>query len=216
MVEKSFFQAFIILLTIVLIKSMKSFLSKLINYFVRGLLLLAPLSITIYIIYQAFIAIDSLIPIEVSIQNSPYRLYGTGLLLVVVIILSVGFLGSTFFIIPVSKLVGEAISRIPLVGIIYLSIKDLINAFVGDKKKFNQAVLFCLNKENDIHKLGFITQKDLGFLDKEGFVMIYSPHSYAFSGETFIIPRANVKLINLPSSEVMKLIVSGGVSQGNA
>ncbi len=194
---------------------MKLIFSKLVNYFVRGLLLLAPLSITIYIIYQAFISVDSLIPIEISIQNNPYRLYGTGLLIVLVIILSVGFLGSTFFIVPVSKLVGEAISKIPLVGIIYLSIKDLINAFVGDKKKFNQAVIFTVNKENGIHKLGFITQTDLAFLDKEGFVMIYSPHSYAFSGETLIMPRANVKLLNIPASEVMKLIVSGGVSQGS-
>jgi uncharacterized membrane protein len=106
----------------------------------------------------------------------------------------------------------EAIIRIPLVGIIYSSLKDLIGAFVGDKKKFNQPVRFVFNKESGISKLGFVTQDDLQFIDVEGSVMIYCPHSYAFSGELYIVPSSSIIPLNLPASDVMKMIVSGGVS----
>ena len=101
---------------------------------------------------------------------------------------------------------------LPLVSLIYFSIKDLIAAFVGDKKKFNQPVLVILNRESGIRKLGFITQTDLTYLHQSDAVMVYCPHSYAFSGELYIVPAENVKLLSLSSAEAMKLIVSGGVS----
>ena len=124
----------------------------------------------------------------------------------------VGFLGSTFISVPVLQIFEEAIIRIPLVGIIYSSLKDLVGAFVGDKKKFNQPVSFMLNKENGIQKIGFITQEDLQFIELKDSVMVYCPHSYAFSGELFIVPSASVNPLNLPASDVMKMIISGGVS----
>jgi len=131
----------------------------------------------------------------------------------VAIIMTVGFLGSTFISVPVVQIFEDTLSRVPLIRLIYFSLKDLVEAFVGDKKKFNQPVKIILNKENGIQKLGFITQTDLNFLDiKDGSVMVYCPHSYAFSGEMFIVPNGSVTLLNLPTSDVMKMIISGGVS----
>ena len=177
--------------------------AKLFSFFVKGLLLLAPVYVTGYIIFNLLDSLDS----QFFVQ---YR--GTGLIVLIGIIMIVGFLGSTFISVPVLQIFEEALARIPLVGIIYSSLKDLVGAFVGDKKKFNQAVRFILNKENGIHKIGFITQDDLQFIELNDFVMVYCPHSYAFSGELFIVPSANIVLLNLPASDVMKMIVSGGVS----
>jgi uncharacterized membrane protein len=177
--------------------------AKLFSFFVKGLLLLAPVYVTGYIIFNLLDSLDS----QFFVQ---YR--GTGLVVLIGIIMIVGFLGSTFISVPVVQIFEEAIIRIPLVGIIYSSLKDLVGAFVGDKKKFNQPVRFMLNRENGIQKIGFITQEDLQFIDIEESVMVYCPHSYAFSGELFIVPSSNVTPLNLPASDVMKMIISGGVS----
>jgi uncharacterized membrane protein len=177
--------------------------AKLFSFFVKGLLLLAPVYVTGYIIFNLLDSLDS----QFFVQ---YR--GTGLVVLIGIIMIVGFLGSTFISVPVVQIFEEAIIRIPLVGIIYSSLKDLVGAFVGDKKKFNQPVRFILNKENGIQKIGFITQEDLQFIDIKDSVMVYCPHSYAFSGELFIVPSLSITPLNLPASDVMKMIVSGGVS----
>lgn len=197
--------------------SFKSILNRLFSYFVQGLLFLAPVYITLYIIYIAFIKVDGIIPVEIHSEGDTYyRLYGIGLLIVLFIIISVGFIGSTFLAVPVFNLLEAGLSRIPLVGIIYQSLKDLVEAFVGDKRKFNQPVIVLINKESGFRKLGFLTQTDLSFLDMKGFVTVYCPHSYAFSGEMFVVPVENVSLLHIPAADVMKFIVSGGVSFGTA
>jgi uncharacterized membrane protein len=177
--------------------------AKLFSFFVKGLLLLAPVYVTGYIIFNLLDSLDS----QFFVQ---YR--GTGLIVLIGIIMIVGFLGSTFISVPVVQIFEDAIVKLPLIGIIYSSLKDLVGAFVGDKKKFNQPVRFVLNKENGIQKIGFITQQDLQFIEISDSVMVYCPHSYAFSGELFIVPSASITLLNLPASDVMKMIVSGGVS----
>lgn len=182
---------------------LKRVTAKLLSYFIKGLFLLAPVYITGYIIFNLLNSLD---------QEFYFYFRGTGLAVIVAIIMIVGFLGSTFISIPLVQILEEGVSKLPLVGLIYFSLKDLIGAFVGDKKKFNQPVKFILNKENGIQKLGFITQTDLGFLNIEDSVIVYCPHSYAFSGELYIVPTANVTLLNQPASDVMKMIVSGGVS----
>jgi len=181
----------------------KQISAKLFSFFVKGLLLLAPVYVTGYIIFNLLDSLDN----QFFVQ---YR--GTGLVVLIGIIMIVGFLGSTFITMPVLQIFEEAISKIPLVGIIYSSLKDLVGAFVGDKKKFNQPVIFVFNKENNIQKIGFITQDDLKFIHINDSVMVYCPHSYAFSGELFIVPSSSATPLNLPASDVMKMIISGGVS----
>ncbi len=180
------------------------FISRLLAYFGRGLLAIAPLGLTIYVIYSVFIWVDGLVPIDIP---------GIGFLIMTGIILGSGLLISTVIPQSFASLFEGSIRHLPLVSLIYFSIKDLISAFVGDKKKFNQPVLVTMNRESGIRKIGFITQTDLNYLDLTNSVLVYCPHSYAFSGELYIVPAENVKLLSLSSSEAMKLIVSGGVSK---
>lgn len=184
----------------------RKIINRLITYFGRGLLGVAPLGLTIYVIYSVFVWVDGLVPIDMP---------GIGFLIMFGIILGSGVLISTVLPRSFAGLVEGAIRHLPLVSLIYFSVKDLISAFVGDKKKFNQPVLVLLNKESGIRKIGFITQTDLSRLGLTDAIMVYLPHSYAFSGELFIVPAENVKLLNIPSADVMKLIVSGGVSKGS-
>ncbi|MEG1573365.1 MAG: DUF502 domain-containing protein, partial [Bacteroidales bacterium] len=105
------------------------------------------------------------------------------------------------------------IVKLPFIKLIYTSIKDLMSAFVGKKKKFTEAVMVKASKESDLYKLGFITQTDLAFLGlSEKMVAVYLPHSYAFSGNLWLVPAENITPVQANAADVMKFIVSGGVA----
>lgn len=178
-------------------------MNKLATYFFRGLLFVVPIALTIYIIIIAISWLDNLIPLEVP---------GVGLLSILAFIVIVGYLASTLLAGPLFGVLEDVLFRLPLVSIIYSSLKDLISAFVGDKKKFNQPVLVTLDPAHIIQKPGFITQEDLSSLGLQGQVAVYLPHSYNFSGNLFIVPAQYVSPLDVPGAQIMKFIVSGGVS----
>lgn len=178
--------------------------NRLFGYLVRGLLLVTPIGFTIYIILSVFGWLDSMFY---------WAFPGAGILTVLGIIILVGYIGSTFMAVPIWKVFEEGISHLPLVRIIYFSIKDLISAFVGDQKKFNQPVLVRLDPNLKVWRVGFITQTDLTDFELKDLVAVYLPQSYAFAGDLFIVPRENVTMLNIPAAEAMKFIVSGGVSK---
>jgi uncharacterized membrane protein len=183
------------------------------KYFLQGMVLVVPVSITLYVVWASINWIDNLIYGMLGyFMDIPLELPGLGLLAFLAIITLLGYVGSNFIAQSMFEVVEKILNRLPLVKLVYSSIKDLISAFVGDKKKFDQAVLVTMNKESGIAKLGFITQKNLAGLGLHDKVAVYLPHSYNFSGNLFIVPMENVTPLAVPGSDVMKFIVSGGVA----
>ncbi len=186
--------------------TLKSISSRVVSYFVRGLLLLSPVYFTGYIIYGLLDWLDG---------QFYFYFPGSGLVLSLVVVVGVGFIGSTFIAVPVFRVFEQAINTLPLVRIIYSSLKDLISAFVGDKKKFNRPVLVKLGASSDLQRIGFLTQTDLSLLHLADSVAVYLPQSYAFAGDLFIVPAALVTPLDAPTTDVMKFIVSGGVTSSS-
>ena len=181
----------------------KKLFNNLLSYFIRGLLLIVPFALTGYIISLALNWIDGLINIKVP---------GLGMAILLVAITGFGYLGSTLLVSSIFDLIEKLIIRIPLISIIYTSLKELIAAFVGNKKKFDKPVLVTLNKQDHIQKIGFITQQELKKLNLPGSVAVYLPHSYNFSGDLYIVPKTIVVPLDISGTEVMKFIISGGVT----
>ncbi|WMJ72747.1 DUF502 domain-containing protein [Cytophagaceae bacterium ABcell3] len=181
---------------------------KFLKYFLQGLLFVIPVSITIFIIYAAISWLDSLIPKIFDVELYP----GMGLVLILGLITFIGYLASTLIAKPAFIVVENYLYKVPVINLIYSSVKDFTGAFVGEKKKFNIPVLVRINKDFDICRLGFLTQTDLKRLKLEDKVAVYFPHSYNISGNLTIVPKEHIILLDAQSSEVMKFIVSGGVS----
>lgn len=194
---------------------LRRLLNKFLGFFVRGLLFVAPVGFTMLILYSAFDFVDSLVRIKFSLDpatRQEFFIPGLGFVIVIAGTALIGFVFTVLLPQTIQNWLENGIKNLPLVKIFYSAFKDLISAFVGDKKKFKQGVLVTLNKENSIKKIGFLTQDNLSIIDLPDMVSVYCPHSYAFSGDMFIVPRDQVQLLNLSSAEVMKIIVSGGVS----
>jgi len=176
---------------------------RLIAYFFRGLLVVVPVALTIYIIFQILEWLDGLIPVNVP---------GLGLLIILTAITLLGYFASFFITKPFFELFDRYVTRIPIVNILYSSIKDLIGAFVGDHKRFNVPVTVALDANKQIRKVGFITRHELDSIDMPGFISVYLPHSYNFSGNHFLVDKSLVNPLHMNSSDAMKFVVSGGVS----
>ena len=186
-------------------------MKKLVNYLLQGLLYIAPLGITAYIIYGVFTLMDGLLQ-EYLFNFFDIKIPGLGVLTLILFLILVGFLGRTFIAQPIKLLFRNIINRIPLLKFIYSAFNDLFSAFVGKEKKFSKPVLVKVNLNSDLEKLGFITEENLDLLKEKDKVAVYFPHSYNFSGELFIVPKANIKPVDINSSDVMKFIVSAGLT----
>lgn len=167
------------------------------------MLFIVPLVATGYFIFLSFSWLDGLLQL-------PYP--GLGFVIIFGVILIFGYITSTFALNTVTDWLDHLINKIPFIKLIYSSVKDLIGAFVGDKRKFSKPVLVTINKENSLHQIGFVTQEDLTELGLRDMVAVYFPHSYAFSGNHFLVPKENVKPLDITGPAAMKFIVSGGIS----
>ncbi|SRR5258708_164085 len=172
--------------------------------FLRGLVIVVPIALTLYLIYEAFMKIDSLLQ---------FRAPGIGVAVMFLSIVLIGALASNFVGRRFVSFTDALFARAPLVRIIYASIKDLLEAFVGDKKRFDKPVIVSLTEGGDLRTLGFMTQDDLAFLSLPGNVAVYLPFSYSMAGTLVIVPANRVQRLETDSANIMALVVSGGVSR---
>jgi len=187
-------------------------MKKITQYFLQGVLLVAPVAIIIYILYSLFTLLDGWLTNNME-PVVGFRIPGLGILVSFVFITLLGFIGQTTLVRPLKKVIQELIKKIPLLNLLYSSLNDLFSAFVGKEKKFNTPVKVLFNKENNLWKLGFVTRESLETIGANDLSAVYFPHSYNFSGELYLVPAERVIKINASPAETMKFIVSGGVTQ---
>jgi uncharacterized membrane protein len=173
--------------------------------FLRGLLIVLPIALTIYLFYEVFVRLDRLLSLPIP---------GAGLALLIVLMILVGALASNFFVRKFLQLADLIFTRAPIVRLIYAAIRDLLEAFVGDQKRFNQPVVVSLM--DGVRTIGFMTQTDLGFLAMPGHVAVYLPFSYSVAGTLVVVPSSRVDRLTIDSASVMALVISGGVSRVTA
>jgi len=194
---------------------MKKIVKALLNYFVKGLLIVVPLGVAVFLIYWAVSRIDSALNLSTALwtdsHGKPMYIPGLGILNVLLIILIAGVLVTNVITEPIKGWFNRWLDRLPLFKFLYSSVKDLTEAFVGEEKKFNEPVLVEVN-EFGMKKIGFLVKKDLTILGLPGEVAVYFPNSYAFSGQVIIISSSKVHPLNKNAAEVMKFVISGGVS----
>jgi uncharacterized membrane protein len=179
-------------------------MKKLARYFFEGLVFLVPIVVTVYVIYVVFVRVDSIFAFQTP---------GVGVLATILLITAIGFVASNFITKRFVGIVDTFFRRVPLVKMIYTSIKDLINAFVGDQRRFNKPVHVTLLAGSNVKVLGFITAESLDHLGIPGNVAVYLPQSYNFAGNVIIVPKEQVTTIHAHSGDVMAFIVSGGVAK---
>ena len=193
--------------------------SKLLQYFLQGLIILAPIIITVWAVISLFNYIDNLLP---NIIHSLFPVFyaedhvdkipGVGFVVFIIIIVLTGWVSTSYIVGKVVDFLGHVLERTPGIRFIYTSVKDFLEAFAGEKRKFDKPVLVNVDG-NDVWRLGFMTQETGSRLGLNNHVVVYIPHSYAVSGIVYIVPVEKVKLLtDISSTEAMKFALSGGIA----
>lgn len=178
-------------------------MKRLVQYFIRGLLVTTPLALTLWICWWAVSTVDHLIPLGIP---------GAGILVTVAGITLVGALAGTLVTRGVLAELERLLEGLPFVRIVYTSIKDLLNAFVGERRRFNRPVRIRLDQSVDVWYLGFVTADSLGHLGMPGHVAVYLPWSYSFAGRVILLPAEHVHPITGDATDMLAFIISGGVT----
>ncbi len=200
----------------------RAYLRKLLQYFFQGLIVLAPIGITIWVVLGLFNFIDDILPNIVhnlapdlmprDAAGNLTRIPGLGFIVVIALVLLVGWVSSLFVVGRLVGLLDTVLEKTPGIKFIYSSVKDFLEAFAGNKKKFDKPVLVNIDAA-DVWRIGFITQQDTHEFGLPEHVTVYVPHSYAISGITYIVPKERVRLLpNVSAADAMKYTVSGGVT----
>ncbi|MDZ4750869.1 MAG: DUF502 domain-containing protein [Flavobacteriales bacterium] len=188
----------------------KSIIKRVVNYVLNGLLIAVPVAVTVFVVYKIFIYLDNLLE---NIIPEKYKFPGAGIASLVICLFLLGFLGSKLINEPLKRRFDKFLDRIPLIKTVYKSMTDVLGAFVGSKKRFDQPVLVRLSKTSDPEVIGFVTDKDLHELGEGaiGKIAVYIPMSFSISGHLIVVPKENVSPIDRNAVDVMKYVISGGV-----
>jgi len=194
---------------------MKRLIGALLRYFIKGIIVVVPVGAAVLMMYWGVFKLDSALNLSgfflTDTKGRPVYIPGLGILTVLILILVIGLLVTSVITDPIKRWLNRWINRLPIFKFLYSSIKDLTEAFVGDEKKFSEPVLVEVN-EFGLKKVGFLVQKDLRKLGLPGDVAVYFPWSYSFAGQVVIIPAGKVKPIDRSAADMMKFVISGGVS----
>jgi len=200
----------------------KRILSTFAQWFFQGVVVLAPIGVTIWVVVSLFNWVDNflpnllnfLFPVQfASVDGQIPKVTGLGFIVALTLVVLVGWLSSLFFVERLVAIFDKLLEKTPGVKIIYSVVKDFLEAFAGNKKKFDQPVLVNVDS-NEVWRIGFITQQNTEHFGLKDYVTVYVPHSYAISGITYIVSSERIKKLpkGVNAAEAMKYVVSGGVT----
>jgi len=182
-------------------------MKSILKYFLRGLLVFVPVGLTTFILVYVFTSLDKLFS-----KLFPITFPGMGFLVTIGGIFLIGLFASNFVGKKLFGLLNKILNKVPLVKMLYGAIRDLVEAFAGEKKKFDKPVLVTFGPNSYAKIVGFMTRENLENLGLKDHVAVYLPQSYNFAGNVLLFPKEAVKPLGIESSEAMTLIVSGGVA----
>ncbi len=198
---------------------MKSVASRLVKFLLQGVLIVAPVAVTLYLIYWLFTSIDNIFTLPFFEEKDPitgkliYHNWGLGFFAIVLSLIIIGYLSNNFLTGRFFKLFDDILEKAPGVKSIYITAKELFEAFAGDKRKFTKPVKVLMRRDPEIWQIGFITQTDLSKISNTPLISVYLPHSYAVSGFTLLVKPENVvPITGIEPADAMKMAISGGIA----
>jgi uncharacterized membrane protein len=177
-----------------------------VKYFLRGLLICVPILVTVFILLWAFTGLDRVFRdlLDISIP-------GLGILATISAIFVIGLIASNFLGKKLFGIVEKVFTKLPLVKLLYGSIKDIVEAFAGEQKKFDKPVIASLGA-GGAKVMGFVTNQTMENIGLTDYVAVYLPQSYNFAGNVLLFKKDSIQHLDIDSSQAMSFIVSGGVS----
>jgi uncharacterized membrane protein len=188
-------------------RRIKSPSRHMLNLFLRGLLVVLPIALTISILIWVLQIIGSFLHLD-KLSFGAIVLY---LILGVIVIAMIGKFTEGVVAKQILEFFEGIIEKAPGLNWIFGTTKDMTQAFVGENKKFNITVRVEISP--NVYRIGFLTQETMSEFGMDDFCAVYFPNSYAISGEILIVKKEKIEKIDADSGDVTKFILSGGVTE---
>ncbi len=191
-------------------------LNRLRTHFLTGLIVLAPLVITGYVIWKMFVFVDHLL--GTTLRGGylrPGGVPGLGFVTVILIIMITGALANNFLGRSLGNVIESLILRVPFLRGLYLTLKEIGEAFLSEKKGAFQRVVLVPFPAAGLYSIGFVTSAPPRSFDDsvgeplEG-VFIPTPPNPT-TGHLVYYPKSQVIPTKLRVDQAVKMVVSGGV-----
>jgi uncharacterized membrane protein len=185
--------------------------------FLTGVFTVLPVVATVYLVIWVFSAVEGFLGRQLKLLI-PDELYhaGMGMVAAVIVIFTVGLLTRAWIFRQMIKLGENALLGIPVVKIVYKSLKDLFSMFSGDQNSGMLQVVSVQYPGTQMKLIGFITRNDFSDLPKgvagADEVAVYLPMSYQVGGYMVVVPRAQVTPIDMARDEAMRFVLTAGLT----
>ena len=196
---------------------MKKKISKL---FLQGLMAILPVALTIYVLYWLAVSAESILGKAIRlVLPENFYLPGMGVLASFLVILVLGILLKLWLFRKIFQWGEKIIEKVPLVKLLYSSIRDLTSFFDSSKnKEFNKVVMVTLI-EDDIKIMGLVTREDFEGLPEKIYqddkVAVFLPWSYQMGGLTIMVSKSKLEPIELSVDQALRFMLTAGVSNEN-
>ena len=200
--------------------SKPTILGRLRNYFLAGILVTAPISITLYVTWGFLKFLDNkitpFIPYAYN-PNSylPVDIPGLGLIIAVVFFITVGFFTRNFFGRLLVRTSEYIVERVPVINTLYGAVKQIFETVMASQSDaFKEVVMFEYPRKG-IWVMGFVTGKTKGevqsLTDTEVINVFLPTTPNPTSGFLLFVPKKDLTFMKMTVEEGIKMIVSGGI-----
>lgn len=186
--------------------------------FLRGLVTVLPVVLTLYILYWFAVTAERVMggPLRWALPDWLYR-PGLGIVMGVVLVFIVGLVMELYVARRLVTMGEQLLLRIPVVKTVYGAIKDFAGFISKSSKEKSMSQVVRVRIDAGMYVLGFVTRDDFAGLPPElggpGMVAVYLPMSYQIGGYTVILPRERIEPIPMSSEEALRFAVTAGMSR---
>ena len=193
-----------------------SFVARLRNYFITGIIVLVPIGFTLYLTIFLVSISSNLIPAEINPNNyMPFSIPGLEIALSIIFITLIGFISLSFIGKRILKLINDILKKIPFLRTIYSAITQMTETFANKKGK-KKSVVLVQYPSKGIWAVGFATKDNKGEISKktnDNLVNVFVPTTpNPTSGFLLMFPKKEVIYLDMNFEEASKFIVSAGTS----
>lgn len=189
-------------------------IKRLVQHLFRGLATVAPLLLTVWLLYWATSGLETFArPWVTRLVSEEVYMPGMGLLAALLMLAGLGVLANFFLIRWLLQIVDGIMSRIPLVKTLLSAFKDFAQLFSGEKTQQMQNVVSV--ELQGVKLVGFVVREDVQLPGDSGasLVAVYFPMSFQIGGYTMYVPKDRLTNLDMPVEEAMRMVLTGGASE---
>ncbi len=198
---------------------MAALIKRLNSAFLKGLLTLLPIALTISLLIWIVRSLESTFgDVLTSMMPPEFYIPGLGLFLALFAIIATGLLVENYLAGSLLRRLEEYLKRAPVIRAIYSPLKDLTDLFSRTQGPDQAQKVVFVRVSPSIELVGLVMRETFNDLPnvrmQQGTVAVFVPLSYGFGGYTLLVQADSIRDAGIPAERALQLAITGWVRAG--